>query len=91
MYKYALYGEMTNKLNLLTNVIFFNQSANYYRKVLSSTTNKYSGHIGASYMKHERTETLGAIPERRSPQQVALGIQGDGIEMFMRIKTGKEI
>ena len=40
-------------------------------------------------MKHERYETLGAIPKRRSPQQVALGIKGDGIEMFVRIKTGK--
>ena len=59
--------------------------------MLSSITNKYSGHIGASYMKQEKTETLGAIPERRSPQQVALGIKGDGIEMFLRIKTGKEI
>ena len=57
--------------------------------MLSSTTNKYSGHIGASYMKHERTETLGAIPKRRSPQQVALGSKVDEIEGFKRIKTGK--
>ena len=40
-------------------------------------------------LKDERIETLGAIPKRRSPQQVALGIKGDGIEMFVRIKTGK--
>ena len=41
-------------------------------------------------LKDERIETLGAIPKRRSPQQVALGIKGDGIEGFLRIKTGKK-
>lgn len=37
----------------------------------------------------ERISTVGAIPKRRSPRQVALGSKVDGIERLVRIKTGK--
>jgi len=48
------------------------------------------GHMGVSYRKgDEAVSTLGAIPKRRSPRQVALGNKVDGIERLTRIKTGK--
>jgi len=53
------------------------------------------GHQGRNYSKCEvehrtnTTTTLGAIPKRRSPRQVALGNKVDGIERLTRIKTGK--
>jgi len=53
--------------------------------------NKHFGNNGASYRKgeDERIATLGAIPKRRSPRQIALGSKVDGIERLARIKTGK--
>lgn len=44
------------------------------------------GHLGSNYSS---PSTLGAIPKRRSPRQVALGNKVDGIERLTRIKTGK--
>jgi len=44
------------------------------------------GHLGSNYSS---PTTLGAIPKRRSPRQVALGNKVDGIERLTRIKTGK--
>jgi len=37
----------------------------------------------------ERISTVGTIPKRRSPRQVALGSKVDGIERLVKIKTGK--
>lgn len=46
-----------------------------------------SSHDGRGVV--ERISTVGAIPKRRSPRQVALGSKVDGIERLVRIKTGK--
>jgi len=62
-----------------------------YVELRDDAKNKYCGHNGAVSRKgeDERIETLGAIPKRRSPRQVALASKVDGIERLARIKSGK--